>query len=50
MSILGAYDPELEMFIEPEHPLDIAMLEFLRWLVQTGRLVGDTAPRRKDDD
>lgn len=36
------YDSELQMFIEEEHPLDLNRLNFVRWLVDTGRLQGDT--------
>ena len=50
MSILGAYDSELQMFVEPEHGLDLNVLEFTRWLVEHGRLKGDISDdyRRQD--
>lgn len=39
-----SYDSDLETYVEPEHPLNIDALVFLKWLVDTGRLQGDTAP------
>lgn len=43
------YDADLEMFVEPEHSLDLNVLNFLRWLVDTNRLCGDTAQAREID-
>lgn len=39
------YDADLQMYIEPEKSLDEERLQFLRWMVTTGRLLGDTRPR-----
>lgn len=36
------YDSETQMFIEPGHFPNVAVLEFTRWLIETGRLTGDT--------
>lgn len=45
MSILGAYDPELQMFVEDDL-MDLNLYNehviFLKWLIDTGRLTGDT--------
>jgi hypothetical protein len=32
------YDGTLQMFCEPVHEVDLAKLQFLRWLVENGRL------------
>lgn len=43
MSILGAYDPELGMFIEQDGNLNLAYLDFLRWMGEHGRLEHEIA-------
>lgn len=35
------YDADLEMFVEPEHDLDVCVLLFWRTLVEQGRLRDD---------
>ena len=32
------YDGNLQMFCEPVHEPDLAVLRFMRWLVEQGRL------------
>lgn len=32
------YDGSLQMFCEPIHEVDIARLQFLRWLAESGKL------------
>lgn len=49
MSILGAYDPELNMYCEPEHGLDLNILEFYRWLKRAGKLTEDLPTNLRDD-
>ena len=38
------YDSELQMYVEPEPMLRHDILDWLKWMVETGRLVGDTIP------
>lgn len=40
------YDRDLNMYIEPEHALNLNTMRFIRWLVTTGRLEGDTKGER----
>jgi hypothetical protein len=35
------YDAALQMFVEEPHDPDLKRLSFLRWIVQSGRLVDD---------
>jgi hypothetical protein len=49
MSATGYYDPEMQMFIEPDHPLDLRVLEFYRWLIEHERLVIRTPEGEKED-
>jgi hypothetical protein len=35
------YDPETQMFRDPWRNFDYGVLHFWRWLVESGRLVGD---------
>jgi len=39
----GNYDGSLQMFVESPHDVDLAHLQFLRWLIETGRLGYGTA-------
>lgn len=43
-----SYDADLQMFVEPEHTLDLTVLAFLKWMVQTGKLEGDTLPSAEE--
>lgn len=45
MKALGQYDSETRMFIEEPRELDRAHLEFVLYLMKTGRLV---SPRKVD--
>jgi len=38
MNATGVYDKDLQMFVEPEHDLNLEKLQFLRWMVEQGRL------------
>ena len=38
MKTLGQYDGSLQMFVEETREPDMARLEFLRWLVEHGKL------------
>lgn len=41
---MDRYDGTLQQFVETTKEPDLQQLEWLAWLVRTGRLVGDTAP------
>jgi hypothetical protein len=34
------------MYVEPEHAIDLNTARFIKWLVDTGRLEGDTKGER----
>jgi hypothetical protein len=40
------YDRDLHMYIEAPHEQDLNTMRFIKWLVKTGRLEGDTKGER----
>lgn len=48
MDAYGAYDGALQMYVETDHLIDYDALSFVRWLVETGRLVDDTEPDQEN--
>jgi hypothetical protein len=38
MNLMGSYDSELQMFVDPGREPDGARLRFFRWLAERGRL------------
>jgi hypothetical protein len=38
MNTLGRFDPDLEMFVEEKHELNVDYLRWMRWLAEQGRL------------
>ena len=41
MSATGQYDPDVHMYREAKREPDVAVLRFLRWLAERGRLEHD---------
>jgi hypothetical protein len=39
----SGYDHDLQMHVEPEHAIDLNTVRFIKWLVDTSRLEGDTS-------
>lgn len=42
MTVIGQYDPELQMFAEPPRDPGVEHLGFLRWLADQGKLEHET--------